>query len=416
MPGAKEGINENDPTIAELLKPLGYKTGQFGKNHLGDQDEHLPTNHGFDEFMGNLYHLNAEEEPELPDYPSPEKFPDFAKNYGPRGVIHSYADGKVEGTGPLTKKRMETIDDESIAAAKKFITEAVKSGEPFFVWWNGTRMHFRTHVKAEHRGISGQDEYGDGMVEHDMHVGELLDLLDELGVADNTIVQYGTDNGPHKNTWPDAGVNPFRSEKNTNWEGGWRTPSMVRWPGHIEAGSVSNEIISGMDWMPTFLAAAGQDDVKEKLLKGYTIGDKTFKVHLDGYNMLPHLTGEEKEGRRKELFYFSDDGDLTALRYNDWKIIFMEQRSTGTLQTWAEPFVTLRLPLLYNLRRDPYEFATVTSNTYWDWYLDHVFLLLPASEYVGNFIATFKEYPPRMKAASFNLGDTMEALTTPINK
>lgn len=409
MPGAKEGINEKDPTIAELLKPLGYRTGQFGKNHLGDGDEHLPTNHGFDEFMGNLYHLNAEEEPELPDYPSPEEFPNFAKNYGPRGVIHSTADGKIEDTGPLTKKRMETIDDETIAAAKEFITAAVNSGEPFFVWWNGTRMHFRTHVKAEHRGISGQNEYGDGMVEHDMHVGQLLDLLDELGVTENTIVQYGTDNGPHKNSWPDAGVNAFRGEKNTNWEGGWRTPAMVRWPGHIEAGSVSNEIISGMDWMPTFLAAAGDDMIKEKLLVGY----EGFNVHLDGYNFLPYLTGETEKGPRQEIFYFSDDGDLTALRYNDWKVIFMEQRSTGTLQTWAEPFVTLRIPLLYNLRRDPYEFATITSNTYWDWYLDHVFLLLPASEYVGSFIATFKDYPPRMKAASFNLGDTMDRLTKP---
>ncbi len=415
MPGAKEGINEKDPTIAELLKPLGYRTGQFGKNHLGDRDEHLPTNHGFDEFYGNLYHLNAEEEPELPDYPTPEKFPNFAKNYGPRGVIHSTSDGKIEDTGPLTKKRMETIDDESIGAAKKFIRNAVKSGEPFFVWWNGTRMHFRTHVKEELRGISGQNEYGDGMVEHDMHVGELLDLLDELGVADNTIVQYGTDNGPHKNTWPDAGVNPFRSEKNTNWEGGWRTPSIIRWPGHIKAGSVSNEIISGLDWMPTFLAAAGNENVKDELLSGKTIGDKTFKVHLDGYNMLPYLTGEEKEGRREELFYFSDDGDLTALRYNDWKVIFMEQRATGTMQTWAEPFVTLRIPLLYNLRRDPYEFATITSNTYWDWYLDHVFLLLPAADYVGKFLMTFKEYPPRMKAAAFNLDNVMEQLKTPGN-
>jgi arylsulfatase len=409
MPGAKEGITKEDPTIAELLKPLGYRTGQFGKNHLGDADEHLPTNHGFDEFYGNLYHLNAEEEPELPDYPDPEKFPNFADKYGPRGVIHSYAGGKIEDTGPLTKKRMETVDDETIAAAIKFIREAVKSGEPFFVWWNGTRMHFRTHVKEELHGISGQNEYGDGMVEHDMHVGQLLDLLDELRIADNTIVQYGTDNGPHKNTWPDAGVNPFRGEKNTNWEGGWRTPAMVRWPNHIEAGSVSNEIMSGMDWMPTFLAAAGDDHIKEKLLDGY----EGFKVHLDGYNFLPYLTGENDKGPRHELFYFSDDGDLTALRYNDWKIIFMEQRSTGTLQTWAEPFTTLRIPLLYNLRRDPYEFATITSNTYWDWYLDHAFLLLPAAEYVGNFIATFKDYPPRMKAASFNLGDTMDQLTTP---
>jgi len=411
MPGAKEGINEKDPTIAEMLKPLGYATGQFGKNHLGDADEHLPTNHGFDEFYGNLYHLNAEEEPELEDYPSPEEFPNFKKNYGPRGVIHSYAGRKIEDTGPLTKKRMETVDDETSDAAVKFIRKAVKDKKPFFVWWNGTRMHFRTHVKPELRGISGQNEYADGMVEHDMHVGKLLDLLDELGIVDNTIVQYGTDNGPHKNTWPDAGVNPFRGEKNTNWEGGWRTPSLLRWPGTIEAGSVSNGIISGLDWFPTFLAAAGNDDVKNKLLNGY----EGFKVHLDGYNMLPYLTGKVKENPRKEIFYFSDDGDLTAMRYNDWKVIFMEQRSPGTLQVWAEPFITLRMPLLFNLRRDPYEFATVTSNTYFDWYLDHAFLLLPASQYVGNFIATFKDYPPRMKAASFSLGDTMDALSKPTN-
>ena len=413
MPGAKEGISEKDPTIAELLKPLGYATGQFGKNHLGDLDEMLPSNHGFDEFFGNLYHLNAEEEPELPDYPNSKDFPDFAKKYGPRGVIHSYSDGRVEDTGPLTKKRMETIDDETIAAAKKFIRAAVKSGEPFFVWWNGTRMHFRTHVKEEHKGISGQDTYGDGMVEHDMHVGELLSLLDELGITDNTIVQYGTDNGPHKNTWPDAGINPFRGEKNTNWEGGWRTPSMVRWPNHIKAGSISNDIISGMDWMPTYLAAAGNDNVKEELLKGKTIGKKTYKVHLDGYNMLPYLTGEVEKGPRVELFYFSDDGELMALRYNDWKVTFMKQNSTGTLETWSQPMETTRIPWIYNLRRDPYEFATVTSNTYWDWYLDHVFLLLPAANYVGQFIKTFEEYPPRMKAASFNLGDIMDRLATP---
>jgi len=410
MPGAEGGISEKDPTIAEMLKPLGYATGQFGKNHLGDLDEMLPTNHGFDEFFGNLYHLNAEEEPELADYPDPAQYPEFRKKYGPRGVIHSYADGKIEDTGPLTKKRMETVDDETVAAAKKFIRNTVASGKPFFVWWNGTRMHFRTHVKASKRGISGQNEYGDGMVEHDMHVGELLDLLDELGVADNTIVQYGTDNGPHKNTWPDAGVNPFRGEKNTNWEGGWRTPSMVRWPGQIEAGSVSNEIMSGMDWFPTYLAAAGNPDIKENLLKGVTENGRTYKVHLDGYNMLPYLTGKEEKGARKELFYFSDDGELMALRYNDWKVTFMHQPSQGTLDTWSAPMVTTRIPWLYNLRRDPYEFATTTSNTYWDWYLDHVYLLLPASEYVGKFIATFKEYPPRMKAASFNLGDTMKAL------
>lgn len=410
MPGAPEGISEKDPTIAEMLKPLGYTTGQFGKNHLGDRDEMLPTNHGFDEFFGNLYHLNAEEEPELEDYPDPAEYPDFRKRFGPRGVIHSYSDGKIEDTGPLTKKRMETIDDETVAAAKKFIRDAVASGKPFFVWWNGTRMHFRTHVKESNRGISGQNEYGDGMVEHDMHVGELLDLLDELGVADNTIVQYGTDNGPHKNTWPDAGVNPFRGEKNTNWEGGWRTPSMVRWPGKIKAGSVSNEIMSGMDWFPTYLAAAGNPNIKENLLKGVTENGRTYKVHLDGYNMLPYLTGKEEKGVRKEFFYFSDDGELMALRYNDWKVTFMHQPAQGTLDTWSKPMVTTRIPWLYNLRRDPYEFATTTSNTYWDWYLDHVYLLLPAAEYVGQFIGTFKDYPPRMKAASFNLGDTMKAL------
>ena len=415
MPGAKEGINEKDPTIAELLKPLGYRTGQFGKNHLGDRDEHLPTNHGFDEFMGNLYHLNAEEEPENEDYPDPKKYPDFAKNYGPRGVIHSTADGKIEDTGPLTKKRMETIDDESIAGAKRFIRDAAAAGEPFFVWWNGTRMHMWTHVKAELRGKSGQDEYGDGMLEHDMHVGQLLDLLDELGIANNTIVQYGTDNGPHKNTWPDAGSSPFRGEKNTNWEGGFRTPSMVRWPGQIKAGSISNEIISGLDWMPTFLAAAGNDNIKEELLKGKKVGDKTFKVHLDGYNMLPHLTGKEKEGRRNEIFYFSDDGDLTALRYNDWKMIFMEQRAKGQLLVWAEPFTPLRVPLLFNLRRDPYEFAQISSNSYYNWMFNRVYLFVPAQGYVGDFLKTFKEYPPRMKAAAFNLDKVMEQLTKPGN-
>ena len=416
LPGAKEGISGDDPTIAELLKPFGYATGQFGKNHLGDRDEHLPTNHGFDEFYGNLYHLNAEEEPELPDYPDPEKYPNFAKKYGPRGVIHSYADGRIEDTGPLNKKRMETIDDETTDAAIEFIKKTVKAGKPFFVWWNGTRMHFRTHVKDELRGISGQNEYGDGMVEHDMHVGKLLAVLDELGIADNTIVTYSTDNGPHKNSWPDAAVSPFRGEKNTNWEGGWRVPAMVKWPGQIPAGTISNEIMSGMDWLPTFLAAAGQKDVKEKLLKGYQIDDKTYKVHLDGYNFLPYLTGIEKEGPRNEIFYFSDDGDLTALRYDDWKLIFLEQRATGTMRTWSEPFVPLRIPLILNLRRDPYEYATITSNTYYDWLLDHAFLLVPAQDIVGEFLSTFQEYPPRMKAASFSLDKVMDKLSEPSSK
>ena len=410
LPGAPEGISEKDPTIAELLKPLGYATGQFGKNHLGDRDEHLPTNHGFDEFFGNLYHLNAEEEPENEDYPDPKNYPEFRKKFGPRGVIHSTADGKIEDTGPLTKKRMETVDDESIDRAIKFITKTVKAKQPFFVWWNGTRMHFRTHVKKELRGISGQDEYADGMVEHDMHVGKLLKLLDDLGVTDNTIVMYGTDNGPHKNTWPDAAVSPFRGEKNTNWEGGWRVPAIIRWPNNIKAGSVSNEIISGMDWMPTFLAAAGDDKVKEKLLKGYTIGDKTYKVHLDGYNFLPYLTGKEKEGPRHELFYFSDDGDLTALRYDDWKLIFMEQRMAGTFGVWANPFTPLRVPLILNLRRDPYEFATITSNTYYDWQIDRAYLLIPAQAFVAQFLMTFKDYPPRLKPPSFSLDKVLEKL------
>ncbi|RJE73206.1 arylsulfatase [Reichenbachiella sp. MSK19-1] len=415
MPGAKEGISEKDPTIAELLKPAGYVTGQFGKNHLGDRDEHLPTNHGFDEFYGNLYHLNAEEEPELPDYPDPKEYPDFRKNFGPRGVIHSTADGDIKDTGPLTKKRMETIDDESSEAAIKFIRDAVKADKPFFVWWNGTRMHFRTHVKDELRGISGQNEYGDGMVEHDMHVGKFLDLLDELKITDNTIVMYSTDNGPHKNTWPDAGLNPFRGEKNTNWEGGWRVPAMVRWPGTVKPGSICNEIMSGMDWMPTFLEAAGQKDVPKKLLKGYSANGRNFKVHLDGYSFVPYFKESVDKGPRKELFYFSDDGDLTALRYEDWKLIFMEQRSPGTLQVWAEPFIPLRLPMIYNLRRDPYEFATITSNTYYDWLLDHAFLLVPAQKVVGDFLMTFKDYPPRMKAASFSLDKVMEKLNTPAN-
>jgi arylsulfatase len=377
LPGADLGLSKEDPTIAEILKPMGYATGQFGKNHLGDKDEHLPSNHGFDEFLGNLYHLNAEEEPELPDYP---KNPEFREKYGPRGVIKSFADGRIEDTGPLTKKRMETIDDETVAAAIDFIKRQNAAGKPFFCWWNGTRMHFRTHVKAENRGISGQDEYSDGMVEHDLHVGELLHVLDELGIADNTVVFYSTDNGPHYNTWPDAAATPF------------------------------NEIMHHMDWLPTFAAIAGDDDIKNKLLSGHKMGSGTFKVHLDGYNFLPYLTGIESAGPRSEIFYFSDDGDLTALRYNDWKAIFMEQRVEATLQAWAEPFVPLRVPLLFNLRRDPYERAQITSNTYYDWLMDHVFLFVPAQDYVANFLATFVEYPPRQKAASFSLDQVMEKL------
>jgi arylsulfatase len=413
LPGAKEGMQVEDPTIAGLLKAQGYTTGQFGKNHLGDRDEHLPTNHGFDEFFGNLYHLNAEEEPENEDYP---KDPEFRKKFGPRGVLHSWAQegGKqrIEDTGPLTKKRMETVDDETSDAALGFIEKAHKDGKPFFLWWNGTRMHFRTHVKPELRGISGQDEYADGMVEHDMHIGKFLKKLDELGIASDTLVYYSTDNGPHYNSWPDAAATPFRGEKNTNWEGGWRVPAMARWPGHIQPGMVSNEIVHHMDWLPTFLAAAGAPDIKEKLKSGgvQAIG-RTYQVHLDGYNLLPYLTGKEKQGPRKEIFYFSDDGDMTALRYGDWKWVFLEQKSVGTLRVWMEPFVALRIPLIENLRRDPWERATITSNSYLDWMLERAFLLVPAQAYVGNFLKTFQEFPPRQKAASFSLDRVMETMS-----
>jgi arylsulfatase len=413
LPGADLGMRKEEPTIAGLLKARGYATGQFGKNHLGDKDEHLPTNHGFDEFFGNLYHLNAEEEPENEDYP---KGPEFRKRFGPRGVIHSWAqpDGTqtIEDTGPLTKKRMETVDDETSERALAFIGEQHQAGKPFFVWWNGTRMHFRTHVKAELRGISGQDEYSDGMVEHDRHVGRFLAKLDELGIAENTVVFYSTDNGPHYNTWPDAGATPFRGEKNTNWEGGWRVPAMVRWPGRIPAGTWSNQIVHHMDWLPTFLAIAGEPDVKQKLEAGgvKAIG-RSYKVHLDGYSVLPLLTGEAKEGPRKEIFYFSDDGDLTALRYQDWKLIFQEQRAPGTLRVWAEPFTPLRLPLIFNLRRDPYERAQITSNTYYDWLIDRAYLMVPAQAYVAEFMKTLKEFPPRQKAASFSLDEVMESLS-----
>jgi arylsulfatase len=417
LPGAKEGITTLDPTIAGLMKDQGYATGQFGKNHLGDRDEHLPTNHGFDEFFGNLYHLNAEEEPENEDY---FKNPELKKKFGPRGVIRSWAqDGgkqKIEDTGPLTKKRMETVDDETSDAAIDFIRRQHAAGTPWFVWWSGTRMHFRTHVKKELRGISGQDEYADGMVEHDMHIGKFLKLLDELQIADNTIVHYSTDNGPHYNTWPDAAATPFRGEKNTNWEGGWRVPAVVRWPGVVKPGSVSNGVVHHMDWLPTFVAAAGKKDIKEDLLDGYTSKalSRDYKVHLDGYDLTEHLKNpDEVESPRKEIFYFSDDGDLTALRYADWKLIFMEQKATGTFRVWMEPFVPLRVPLIENLRRDPYERAEMTSNTYYDWLLDRAFLLVPAQEYVGNFLMTFKDYPPRMKAASFSLDQVMEVIKNP---
>jgi arylsulfatase A-like enzyme len=413
LPGAEEGMQPEDPTIAELLKPHGYATGQFGKNHLGDKDEMLPSNHGFDEFYGNLYHLNAEEEPEHFDYPSEEDFPGFAERYGPRGVIHSFADGRIEDTGPLTRKRMETIDDDVADRAANFIERSDKAGKPFFVWINFTHMHFRTHTKPESVGQAGrwQSRYHDTMIDHDKNVGTVLDKLDELGLADDTIVMYSTDNGPHMNTWPDAAMTPFRNEKNSNWEGAYRVPAMVRWPGKIEPGSVSNEIMSHIDWMPTLLAAAGDPDVKDKLLTGHQAGSKTFKVHLDGYNFLPYWTGQEEFGPRKEFFYFSDDGDLTGLRYDNWKVVFAQQRSEGTLNIWSEPYTFTRMPWLYNLRTDPYERATITSNTYWDWYLDRVFLLVPAQAYVGKFLGTFQEYPPRQEAATFTINKVMEQLT-----
>jgi len=422
LPGAELGMRVEDPTIAVVLKELGYATGQFGKNHLGDRDEMLPTNHGFDEFFGNLYHLNAEEEPENEDYPADMVLADgrtFAEAYGPRGVLHSYADGRIEDTGPLTKKRMETVDDDTAANAIRFIREAEAAGTPWFVWWSGTRMHFRTHVSEDKMATCkamypDADEYTCGMVEHDMHIGQFLDALDELGIADDTIVFYSTDNGPHYNTWPDAAATPFRGEKNTNWEGGWRVPAAVRWPGRIPAGSVSNEIVHHMDWLPTFAAAAGKEDVKEDLLDGWSssaIG-RDYKVHLDGYNFLPYLTGDIEQGPRREIFYFSDDGDLTALRYNDWKAIFMEQRAEATFQAWREPFIPLRAPLIENLRRDPYERGMVTSNTYDDWWLDRPFLLLPAQDYVAEFLMTFKEFPPRQKAASFSLDEVMQTLSS----
>jgi len=428
VPGSPIGLRAEDPTIAEVLKPLGYATGQFGKNHLGDRNEFLPTVHGFDEFFGNLYHLNAEEEPEQPDWPSSEDFPGFNQLVRPRGVIHSWAteedddteDGRygrrgkqrIEDTGPLTKKRMETVDDEFADAAKDFIARQVADDTPFFVWMNTTHMHLRTHTKPESIGQAGrwQSNYHDTMIDHDNTVGELLDQLDALGIADDTIVIYSTDNGPHMNSWPDGGMTPFRSEKNTNWEGAFRVPEMIRWPGHIPAGVVSNEIIQHHDWLPTFLAAAGDTTTVEELKQGKALGDKTYKVHIDGYNLLPYLTGEVEKSPRPGLVYFSDDGDVLALRFDNWKIVFMEQRVAGTLQIWAEPFVPLRVPLLFNLRTDPFERAHTTSNTYYDWMIDRVYLVLASTMIVSQFLDTFHEFPPRQRAATFSIDQAVEKL------
>ena len=397
LPGAKEGMQKEDPTIAVLLKPLGYVTGQFGKNHLGDLDEHLPTEHGFDEFFGNLYHLNAEEEPEHADYP---KNPEFAKRFGPRGVIHSYADGKIEDTGPLTRKRMETVDGEFLAASLKFIDNAHNEKKPFFVWFNSTRMHVFTRLKPESVGVTGQGLYADGMAEHDGHVGQLLNKLDELGIADNTIVIYSTDNGAELLLWPDGGYTMFRGEKNSNWEGGYRVPMMVRWPGKIKAHQVSNEVISQMDWLPTLMAATGDVDVKQKLKSGTRVGGNRYKVHLDGYNFLPHLTGEQEKGPRREFIYTSDTGDIVGIRIGDYKAVFKEQRAHGA-ETWINPWTALRAPKLFNLRQDPLERMDHESENYYQWWAEHMFLFVPAMAEVAAFKETFKDFPQRQKPGSF---------------
>ena len=434
LPGASLGLQKEDPTIAELLKPLGYATAQIGKNHLGDRNEFLPTAHGFDEFYGNLYHLNAEEEPELPDYPNEAQFPAFREKFGPRGVLECKASdtddatvdprfgrvGKqtIRDTGPLTKKRMETIDDDIAGRAADYIKRQVAAGKPFFLWVNFTHMHLRTHVKPESRGQSGrwQSEYHDVMIDHDKNVGTVLKALDDAGIADDTFVMYSTDNGPHMNSWPDGAMTPFRNEKNSNWEGAYRVPAIVRWPGKVKPGVVSNEIVGHHDWLPTILAMAGDADVTDKLRKGHTIGDMTYKVHLDGYNLVPYLTGEAAKSPRVSFIYCNDDQQVVGLRYDNWKIVFEEQRVPGTLQIWAEPFTTLRVPKIFNLRTDPFERADITSNTYYDWLIDHVYLLVPAQAYIGEFLATFAEYPQRQKAASFNLDDVLRRLQEGANK
>jgi arylsulfatase len=425
LPGAAVGLQKEDPTIAELLKPLGYASAQFGKNHLGDRNEYLPTVHGFDEFYGSLYHLNANEEPELPDYP---KDPAFLARFGPRGVLDCKASatddatvdprfGKVgkqvcKDTGPLTKKRMETIDDDVADRAVDFIKRQNAAGKPAFVWVNFSHMHFRTHTKPESLGQSGrfQSPYHDTMIDHDKNVGTVLKALDDLKIADSTFVMYSTDNGPHMNSWPDAAMTPFRNEKNSNWEGAYRVPAMVRWPGKIKPGQVSNEMVSHHDWLPTLLAIAGDTQVKENLLKGYKIGDMTYKVHLDGDTLVPYLTGQVAKGPRESFLYFSDEQQLVGMRYDNWKIVFMEQQAPGTMLVWANPFTPLRLPKIFNLRTDPYERADITSNTYWDWIFDHAFLLVPAQAYVGQFLATFKEFPQRQKADSFNLDSVLRKM------
>jgi arylsulfatase len=416
MPGADIGLRAEDPTIATALRARGYATGQFGKNHLGDRDEFLPTAHGFDEFFGNLYHLNAEEEPEHPDYPTEDEFPGFRERFGPRGVIHSWANGdgtqRIEDTGPLTSERMQTCDDEFRDAAVDFMRRQQQSDTPFFVWFNTTHMHFRTHGKPAQRGRAGrwQSEYHDTMLDHDDVVGALLDFLDESGLAESTIVMYSTDNGPHMNSWPDSGMTPFRNEKNSNWEGAYRVPLLVRWPGRIEAGTVLNGIVSHNDWFVTFLSAAGDPDVADRLRSGGELAGTTYRVHLDGHDLVPYLTGQVGESPRRHFFYVSDDGDLTALRFHNWKFVFCEQRATGTLGIWIEPYTELRVPKIFNLRTDPYERADITSNTYYDWMLERVWLLLPAQSFVAEMLQSFAEFPPRQTPASFTVDQVLAKL------
>ncbi|MBA5779444.1 arylsulfatase [Stappia sp. F7233] len=411
LPGAAEGWQASDVTMATVLKSLGYATGQFGKNHQGDRDEHLPTMHGFDEFLGNLYHLNAEEEPENRDYPGDMVLANgktFREQFGPRGVLHTWANGdgtqRIEDTGPLTKKRMETVDEETLAAAKDFIQRQHDADTPFFVWWNATRMHFRTHVKDEHTGIAGPDgdEYHDGMVEHDMMVGELLQQLDDLGIAENTIVFYSTDNGPHYNTWPDAGTTPFRSEKNSNWEGAYRVPAFIRWPGQFPAGKTLNGIVAHEDWLPTFAAIAGNEEIKQQLAEGTELNGRQYRNYIDGYNQLDYLTGGVEASPRHEFWYVNDDGQVVAARYDAWKAVFLENRGQA-FGVWREPFTELRVPLLFNLRRDPFERAQHNATTYNDWFLDRVFVLAPLQVLAGRFLQTMNDYPPSQTPGSFNL-------------
>jgi arylsulfatase len=406
VPGADIGLRPQDPTVAEVLKAQGYATGQFGKNHLGDKDEFLPTNHGFDEFFGNLYHLNAEEEPEYPDYP---KDPEFKKRFGPRGVLHSYADGKIEDTGPLTKKRMETVDQEFVDAAVSFMDRQVKAGKPFFCYFNSTRMHIITHLSPQANGKTGLGLQADGMVEHDGHIGQLLKKLDELGIADNTIVVYTTDNGAEVMTWPDGGITPFRGEKATNFEGGFRVPTLIRWPGVVKPGTIYNDMFAHEDFLPTFAAAAGNPNIVAECLKSCTSGNKSFHVHLDGYNLTPYFKGEVKESPRKEFLYWSDDGDMMAIRVGRFKITFFEQDHEG-LGVWRGEFTKFRIPKVYDIIGDPFERGD-TSIYYDSWFIQHVPYQYAASALVAQWLQSFKDYPIRQKPASFNLDEVMRKLS-----